>query len=125
MSTGGNVVVERTKTENVTVQPGSSPVTVVQESPPVVLPIERPVISIVAVEPRGRAYNPVSGGGASFQTTFTATNQWVVNHNLGYYPAVQVLSLALSEMVAEVVHHSVNTLFVNFTEPTAGTVRCS
>ena len=50
---------------------------------------------------------------------------WVVNHNLGYRPQVQPLSVGGVAMLAEVLHTSVNQALVYFDAPTAGIALCS
>jgi hypothetical protein len=49
-----------------------------------------------------------------------ASDVWVVAHNLGYWPQVQIFSVGGREMVAEVLHVSNNVTNIYFDEPTAG-----
>lgn len=50
----------------------------------------------------------------------SAQAQWIINHNLGYFPDVSVLSTGGMEVVAEIVHTSVNQVIVLFAVPYTG-----
>ncbi|CAL4868208.1 hypothetical protein MMA231_02483 [Asticcacaulis sp. MM231] len=50
--------------------------------------------------------------------------QWTVNHNLGRKPHVSVRSVGGVEVLADVVHQSLNQLTVNFAAPYTGSVDC-
>lgn len=54
-----------------------------------------------------------------------ASTEWIVNHNLGLRPQVNVLSLGGVTMWAEVVHSSLNQTVVYFDDPQTGIVVCS
>jgi hypothetical protein len=58
-----------------------------------------------------------------YQTTASST--WVVNHNLGFRPAVTILSVGGTQMLAEVIHASLNQVLVYFDEPMTGLAVCS
>lgn len=74
------------------------------------------------VGPRGLPGN----GEVSYEhTQSVASAAWVVNHNLGYRPAVSVLSMGGMQMLAEVQHNSLNQAFVYFDSPTTGQAICS
>lgn len=60
---------------------------------------------------------------ASYTASFSAAASWTVNHNLGYEPNMSVLSVGGSELVAEIVHTSINQCIVYFAAATAGRVR--
>ena len=51
----------------------------------------------------------------------TAQAEWVLNHNFGRRPVVQVLSPGGSEVEAEVTHVSTNQARVYFNQPQQGT----
>lgn len=69
---------------------------------------------------------PAGGPGSAYtHTQSSASDAWVVNHNLGYRPAVSVLSVGGKEMLAGVVHTSTNQFVVSFDQPTAGLAVCS
>lgn len=78
---------------------------------------------------RGPAGADASGGGtgATFftHTQTPAADVWVVNHNLGYRPSVNALSVGGVAMLAEVVHASANQALVYFDSPIAGLAVCS
>lgn len=50
----------------------------------------------------------------------TSSAEWILNHNLGYYPVVQPLNLARQEINAEVQHISVNQVRIFFNAPITG-----
>lgn len=57
------------------------------------------------------------------QTTPAAA--WTVNHNLGFKPAVTLLSVGGREMLGEVIHTSTNQFIAYFDAPLAGIAICS
>ena len=60
-----------------------------------------------------------------FEQVFSsAASIWTVNHNLGYRPNVQVLTLGGLEIEALVQHTSVNQAVVHFSSAQTGRVRC-
>lgn len=62
-----------------------------------------------------------SGSGAAYtHTQSSAAVEWIVNHNLGKYPMVSVLSVGLREMDADVQHVSVNQTRIRFATPMSG-----
>lgn len=83
---------------------------------------ESQVIEIVAVGPQG----PAGAAANSFVfTQNTPSNLWVVNHNLGYFPTVDVFSSGGLELLASVIHLSNNTTQIQFSIPISGTARFS
>jgi hypothetical protein len=58
------------------------------------------------------------------QTFYDPLSCWTVNHNLGRYPMIVVLSLGGSEIDAEITHTSRNQLTAQFASPQAGLIRC-
>lgn len=69
---------------------------------------------------------PAGVGGEKLQhTQSTASDTWVVNHNFGWKPNVQVLSTGGREMLAEILHTSDNQVQIFFDEPRAGLAICS
>lgn len=52
------------------------------------------------------------------------SDEWVVNHNLGFRPSVTVLSPGGVEVAASVIHQSINQLRVYFAAPQSGAVHC-
>lgn len=55
----------------------------------------------------------------------TEADQWIVNHNLGYRPSIEVLSLGGEKILAEVLHVSENQTIVYWSVPKIGFVRCN
>lgn len=50
---------------------------------------------------------------------------WIVNHNLGFRPNVTLTTLGGAEMLAEVLHISLNQVQVFFDDPRSGIALCS
>lgn len=75
-----------------------------------------------AVILRQGVMGPPGPSGNSITVSFPAQLQWVVNHNLGRYPSVQVLNFASQVAIAEIQHNSSNQFRVVFVVPTAGVV---
>ena len=72
--------------------------------------------------PQGPA-GPAGAGGFD-HTQATPASEWVVNHNLGFRPSVEILNAGGSEVEAEVLHMSVNQVRLYFTMALAGSARC-
>ncbi len=72
---------------------------------------------------RGPQGPPGSPGSAFTHTQAIASATWVVAHNLGFRPAVSVVSAGGIEVDAEVAHISLVLLEVRFGAPFAGTAR--
>lgn len=85
--------------------------------PPVVAPGVGPVAAIIG--PRGPA-----GGEAFEHVQSSPSDEWVVNHNLGFRPSATVMSPGGVEVRAEVRHQSPNQLRVYFAQPQSGAVHC-
>jgi hypothetical protein len=49
---------------------------------------------------------------------------WIVNHNLGYKPSVEIIDSNGDEVITDVKHISVNQVQISFVIPTAGEARC-
>lgn len=66
----------------------------------------------------------VGAGSASYNhTQSSASNTWVINHNLGYKPVVQVYSVGGAEVEAEILHSTINQVQVLFNASYAGYAR--
>lgn len=42
------------------------------------------------------------------------SDEWVINHNLGKYPAVSIMDSAKNEVVGEIIYHNENSLTAKF-----------
>ena len=51
--------------------------------------------------------------------------EWVINHNLGYRPAVCIIDTGGNDITASVVHVSLNQCRLTFATPASGRVRCT
>lgn len=58
-------------------------------------------------------------------TISPAVNVWSINHNLGRYPNVTILSIGGKEMLGEIINTTLNHFFVYFDTPIEGRVICS
>jgi len=77
----------------------------------------------VAAGPQGPQGEPgLSGAGFTYTQASPATT-WIINHNLGFRPSVEVLSVGGAEIEADVVHVSLNQTRIYFVAPTAGSAR--
>jgi hypothetical protein len=56
-------------------------------------------------------------------TQNTPSDTWIINHNLGYKPAVELLTVGGVEFDASVTHTSINQTIVNIAMPIAGSAR--
>lgn len=88
------------------------------------LAVTRPTVTVEVV---GGAPGPRGPSGAQSRYEHIQVSplaDWVINHNLGYFPsAVTVLSPGGVEVNAAVSHNSVNQLTVSFGVPYAGIAR--
>lgn len=91
-----------------------------------VLVEEVEVTQVVSDAQQGPPGPPGSSSNASFEhPQVSASDTWTVNHNLGFRPAVSILSVGGREMWAEVIHTSVNQFIAYFDAPTSGIAICS
>lgn len=67
----------------------------------------------------------LDGSGASVEQSFTDESEVLVNHNLGHFPTVSLMTLGGVEIEAEVVNNSINQLTVYFVVPMSGHIRCA
>jgi hypothetical protein len=67
-------------------------------------------------------FEPTGGVGFAYSQP-TASSTWVINHNLGFVPSVEVFDSGSQEIEAEVSHPSINTTSIAFTTPIAGFAR--
>lgn len=67
---------------------------------------------------------PAGPAGPTYEYVQTApATQWVINHNLGFWPSVELRTVGGMEFDAEVLHMSNNQVIVLNTLPVAGTAR--
>ena len=69
---------------------------------------------------RGLPGLPGDGSAFFLHTQSTASNTWLINHNLNLYPQVQLFTLAWVKIYADEQHLSLNTTQVSFSYPTVG-----
>jgi hypothetical protein len=56
-------------------------------------------------------------------TQGSASTSWVVNHNLGFYPSVEILSVGFQEIEGTVTHNTINQTTISFETAIAGSAR--
>jgi hypothetical protein len=68
-----------------------------------------------------------SSGGAGGFTHYQplAATEWIVNHNLGFRPSVEIMDSASQEIEGDVSHPSVNQTIITLNPATAGLARFS
>lgn len=64
--------------------------------------------------------DPVNLGGTYVHTQDTASDTWVINHNLDYYPNIEIVDSAGNDVVGNYQFVNANTLIATFTDPFAG-----
>lgn len=86
-------------------------------------PVENTASVLLSLAGAIRGERGPAGFGDSYSNDFGAPAlSWVVNHNLGRYPVLKILSAGNVEIEAEVVHASVNQAVIYFAGPQAGRV---
>lgn len=69
---------------------------------------------------------PPGTSGASYtHTQAVASSVWTINHNLGFRPAITLLTDGGAVIDAEIGHASDNAAVVTLSQPLAGTARCN
>lgn len=95
-----------------TLDPGCRPVVVVDIPPPAI--------------PPGSGI-PINPGGCCDAFTFVQTTPlatWIINHNLGYEPSIEVRNQSGQVVLVDVLHSSLNQSIIYAVVPFAGTARC-
>lgn len=86
--------------------------------------IARPSVTIAIAGTPGPAGPP--GVALSYtHTQASASDTWVINHNLGVMPHVTLYSVGSVEIDGAVAHPTVNQAVATFSTPVAGFARCS
>lgn len=111
--------------ENIVQITGTSPNQVeVVGTQPVAIDVQQPasteVVVVSANGPQGAQGPPNLG---YLFTQSSPSSQWTINHNLGYRPAVELLSSGGVEFDADIVHVSNNQVVVYLTAPYSGFAR--
>jgi hypothetical protein len=99
-----------TVTNTITVTDGDNGTTVVT------VPVTN-TVTATTVGPQGPA-----GVGYLHQQTSSSTT-WVINHNLGFRPAVELFDSGSQEIDGDVAHPSVNQAIITLSPATTGTAR--
>ena len=63
---------------------------------------------------------PVSQNNPYVHDQFTPSQLWIVNHNLGYVPFIEVMSVGGVVVEAEILHVTSNQAQINFNTPQTG-----
>lgn len=75
-------------------------------------------VTAITVGPQGPA-----GSGAYVHTQTTVSSTWTINHNMGFYPSVELLDTGSQEIDGEISHPSVNQTVVTLNPASAGFAR--
>lgn len=90
------------------------------------LPTDTTYWQVLANKGDTGATGPAGPAGLTYtHTQSSPSTSWNVNHNLGIYPTVQVLSIGNQVVDCEVSHVSINQLTINFVSNQTGTARCN
>jgi hypothetical protein len=85
--------------------------------------VEVPITSVITATTAG----PQGPAGAAAQgyvhTQTTAASTWTINHNLGYYPIVEIFDSGRQEIDADVSHPSTNQTVIVVLLPLTGFAR--
>lgn len=95
---------------------GDAPVVVCSGNPPGV---------VFEMAERGPPGPPGSSAASYVHTQTIASNEWVIAHNLGFRPAVTLLTVGGAEFDASIVHESINLARAQLTANLAGVARCN
>jgi hypothetical protein len=91
----------------------------------IVFDVADPIIAAMAPFFQGPQGIPGSASAAYSHNQVTPSDTWLLNHNLGFYPNVEVRSVGGKEMIGEIIHTSINQVIVYFDSAFAGTATCS
>ena len=75
--------------------------------------------------PPGPQGPPGPAGGTYRHVQGTASAQWTIQHNLGFYPAVTLVDSTGREFVAELTFPDMNTAVATLSAATGGEAYCS
>lgn len=96
-------------------------VEVIEDGSVLVVEVDRPaavdVVEIIHPGPQGPA------GAFYVHQQATPSPTWIINHNLGYRPSVELLDTGSQEIDGEIAHPSVNQTVVTLNPATAGIAR--
>lgn len=68
---------------------------------------------------------PSPGAGTAFEHTQAAGSaEWIINHNLGYFPLVAITDDVGNEVESEIFHASINQTSARFSSLRSGKARC-
>jgi hypothetical protein len=79
----------------------------------------------LTVGPQGPPGPPGTGAASFFHTQSSASTSWVINHNLGFKPSVDVFDTNGITIEPHIIHHTINQVEVQLLTPRAGTARLS
>lgn len=84
------------------------------------------VVPEIKIVEAGRQGPPgIAGGTVYTHTQIGASAVWTINHNLGRYPAISLLSPGLAEFLGEILHTSINQAIVYLAVPQSGLAQCN
>jgi hypothetical protein len=87
--------------------------------------IDKPVAVGVVAGVQGVAGKDGGATARYIHNQSSPLDTWVINHNMGKYPAITTLTVGLVEFYADVVHVSLNQAIITLTMPSDGIAICS
>jgi hypothetical protein len=87
--------------------------------------VEDEIVTVVSTGTQGPPGPPGASGDKHYEQTFTNQSTVTVNHNLGKYPAVTVITSAGDEVEADIDHLDANSFTVSFSSATGGVIYCN
>jgi hypothetical protein len=85
--------------------------------------IEQGLPTVEVLSANGPPGPPGPSGSGYNHTQSSASTVWTINHNLGFIPTVQTVTVGGLEVMGEVQHTSANQTLVTFNTAIAGTAR--
>ena len=82
-----------------------------------------PTTTTVTATTEGPQGPPGAAAQGYVHNQLSASSAWTINHNLGYYPTVEVFDSGSQEVDADVSHPSTNQTAIVFSIPLAGFAR--
>jgi hypothetical protein len=68
----------------------------------------------------GQWTTSVNLGGTYTHVQDVPSSNWVINHNLEYFPSVEIVNSAGTAVIGDYQYVNANTVIANFTNPFAG-----
>jgi hypothetical protein len=80
---------------------------------------------VILVEVGISGINGASGDASYRHTQTTPATTWTINHNLGKYPSIELLTVGSVKFFAEITHPNSNQSIISLAIATAGIAQCN